>query len=98
MRAVDHNEQNCGAFSYLAADTDIVTSEQRLADILEYSRAVSPEQAALWMAQTKQPHQVFWGLKAGSLVSLVDQMVFEPTHPAVVEHYNPVDPLADHLR
>lgn len=85
-------------FRYLANDEDISKSEQKLAGILEYERKVNPESAELWRKETKKNNQVFLGLNPGSLVSLVDEKVFEPTHPAIVEHFNPSEPLADHLR
>uniref|UniRef100_A0A7E4UQW4 ABC transporter substrate-binding protein n=1 Tax=Panagrellus redivivus TaxID=6233 RepID=A0A7E4UQW4_PANRE len=83
---------------YLAPDSEIATSEQRLSEILEYTRSVPVEQAEAWEAQTKQANQVFLGVKPGSLVSLADRKVFEPTHPALIEHYSPEEALADHLR
>lgn len=51
-----------------------------------------------WKKEQKRPTQVFLGLEPGSLVSLRDHKVFEPTHPALIEYYNSEDPLADHLR
>jgi len=83
---------------YLASDEDISKSEQKLAEILEYERKVNPESVQIWEKETKRSNQVFLGLNPGSLVSLVDEKVFEPTHPAIVEHFNPSEPLADHLR
>jgi large subunit ribosomal protein L15 len=83
---------------YLADDSDITKSEQRLAEILEYERNVDPDLAELWEKEHKKPNEVFLGLKPGSLVSLADKKVFEPTHPAIIDYFNPAEPLADHLR
>ena len=86
------------AFRYLAEDSDITKSEHRLAEILEYERNVDPQLSEVWRKESKKPNEIFLGLKPGSLVSLADRKVFEPTHPAIIEHYNPSEPLADHLR
>lgn len=88
----------CLIFRYLAEENDIVKSEERLANILEYNRKVDSEQIELWKKESKKSNEIFLGLKPGSIVSLADKKVFEPTHPAIIEYYNPTEPLADHLR
>lgn len=89
---------NKSFFRYLAKEDEINQSEKRLAEILEYDRTVDQSLEEKWRNETKKPNETFLGLKPGSLVSLMDKKVFEPTHPTIVEYFNPKESLADHLR
>lgn len=79
---------------YLADEESIENSEERLAQIVGYER----KQAEEVNNEQKKPSQVFLGLESGSIVSLADEKVFEPTHPSLVDYYRPEEPLSDHLR
>lgn len=83
---------------YLADNSAIENSQRRLAKILNYElKRPTEREMEKWILETKSPTQVFLGLNSGSLVSLADQKVFEPTHLDLIDYYNPAEPLSDHL-
>ncbi|KHN87599.1 39S ribosomal protein L15, mitochondrial [Toxocara canis] len=80
---------------YLASEAEIEKEEFNLGQLMGYNRVKSERE---W--ERKKPDQVFIGLPSGSLVSLVDQKVFSPTHPVLRKYYGIDDDnseqLADH--
>ncbi|KAI1724754.1 phosphoinositide 3-kinase family, accessory domain (PIK domain) domain-containing protein [Ditylenchus destructor] len=80
---------------YLSDNEMMETSAHRLAEIVGYEWKPPKDDVN---HEEKKPTQVFLGLDAGSLVSLADEKVYEPSHASVLEYYRPEEPLADHLR
>jgi len=68
---------------YLSDETSIAQSRHRLAEILKYT--IRPSFDA--ERESKDPSQVFLGIEAGSLVSLTDKAVFEPTNSTLLDFY-----------
>jgi hypothetical protein len=83
----------------LAKPEDILKSRKRLAEIVGYKLEEENETSQNYSLEEKKPDQVFLGLEAGQIVSLADEKIFEPIHPALLQFYrNPNEQLADHLR
>ena len=78
---------------YLSDEPSIAQSRQRLADILKYKVPDSCDEKR----ETKNPAQVFLGLEAGSLVSMSDKAVFEPTNSTLLNFYRG-EPISDTVR
>jgi hypothetical protein len=86
----------------LAKKDDILKSRLRLADIVGYKLPESEYTGAgekIHSMEEKKSDQLFLGLESGQLVSLIDEKVFEPTHPALIDYYRGSDaPFSDNIR